>query len=169
MKRSLLFGLFCLPVGIITIIFLLKIVKLDESFSNELSWIFAFSVAIATLIASSSLWYLIIERKKLFSISRGVVVGVLSAALAHFLSWNSFLVISSMGFNVFGPLENWSEFQGVDPLSGFFISFVGSFFSLWIFGLFHLPIFGLIGGICAKKFQNEFYSILYNDIRTTHL
>jgi hypothetical protein len=155
MKRPLLFGLFCLPVGIITIIFLLKIAKLDESFSNELSWIFAFSVAIATLIASSSLWYLIIERKKLFSISRGVVVGVLSAALAHFLSWNSFLVISSMGFNVFGPLENWSEFQGVDPLSGFYISFVGSFFSLWIFGLFHLPIFGLIGGICAKKFQNE--------------
>ena len=30
-------------------------------------------------------------------------------------------------------------------------------------------IFGLIGGICAKKFQNEFYSVLYNDIRTTHL
>ena len=136
MKRSLLFGLVCLPVGIITTVFL-KIVKFDEAFSNEVWWIFAFSVAIATLIASSSLWYLIIERKKLFSISRGVVVGVLSAALSHFLSWNSFLVISSMGCNGFGPLENWSEFQGVDPLSGFYISFVGSFFSLWIFGLFH--------------------------------
>jgi hypothetical protein len=169
MKRSLLFGLFCQPVGIITIIFLLKIVKLDESFSNELSWIGTFSVAIATLIASSSLWYLIIERKKLFSISRGVVVGALSAALSHFLSWNSFLVISSMDFFVFGPIENWDAFHGVDPLAGFLMSFLYSFFSLMLFGLFHLPIFGLIGGICAKKFQNEFYSVLYNDIRTTHL
>jgi hypothetical protein len=169
MKRSLLFGLFCQPVGIITIIFLLKIVKLDESFSNELSWIGTFSVAIATFIASSSLWYLIIERKKLFSISRGVVVGVLSAALSHFLSWNSFLVISSMDFFVFGPIENWDAFHGVDPLAGFLMSFLYSFFSLMLFGLFHLPIFGLIGGICAKKFQNEFYSVLYNDIRTTHL
>ena len=66
MKRSLLFGLFCLPVKIITIILLLKIAKIDESIP-------------------------------------------------------------------------------------------------------HLPIFGLIGGICVKKFQNEFYSVLYNDIRTTHL
>ena len=142
MKRSLLFGLFCLPVGIITIIFLLKIAKLDESFSNELSWIFAFSVAIATLIASSSLWYLIIERKKLFSISRGIVVGVLSAALSHFLCWNSFLLISSMGFNVFGPLENWSEFQGVDPLSGFYISFVGSFLAYGFLVYFIYPFLG---------------------------
>ena len=168
MKRSLLFGLFCLPVGIITTVFL-KIVKFDEAFSNEVWWIFAFSVAIATLIASSSLWYLIIERKKLFSISRGVVVGALSAALSHFLSWIFFLLISSMGFIVFGPLENWSEFHGVSPLTAFLASFTYSLFSLMLFGLFHLPIFGLIGGICAKKFQNEFYSVLYNDIRTTHL
>ena len=169
MKRSLLFGLFCLPVGIITNIFLLKIAKLDESFSNELSWIFAFSVAIATLIASSSLWYLIIERKSSLYCIITLKQTWCKKVCAIFLSWNFFLVISSMGVNIFGPLENWDAFHGVDPLAGFLMSFLYSFFSLMLFGLFHLPIFGLIGGICAKKFQNEFYSVLYNDIRTTHL
>ena len=140
MKRSLIFGLFCLPAGLIAIAMI---------FSNNNDydpgwWRFQFSIVAASILIPAFLWYLIIERKKRFSMKRGIVVGVLSVVLSHYFSWFFFLYI--------GPAL--LDGTDVNPLFSMKAALTYSTVSLLLFGLLHLPLGGLIGG-CYANYVKE--------------
>ena len=140
MKRSLIFGLFCLPAGLIAIAMI---------FSNNNDydpgwWRFQFSIAAASILVPAFLWYLIIERKKRFSMKRGIVIGVLGAVLSHYFSWFFFLYI--------GPAL--LDGTDVNPLFSMKAALTYSTVSLLLFGLLHLPLGGLIGG-CYANYVKE--------------
>ena len=140
MKRSLIFGLFCLPAGLIAIAMI---------FSNNNDydpgwWRFQFSIAAASILIPAFLWYLIIERKKRFSMKRGIVIGVLGAVLSHYFSWFFFLYI--------GPAL--LDGTDVNPLFSMKAALTYSTVSLLLFGLLHLPLGGLIGG-CYANYVKE--------------
>ena len=142
MKRSLIFGLFCLPVGLLAIAMIFS----NNNNYDSSWWRFQFSIAAASILVPAFLWYLIIERKKRFSMKRGIVVGVLGAVLSHYFSWFFFMYI--------GPLlEQRPEILdgGVNPLLfSMKASLTYSKVSLLLFGLLHLPVGGLIGGSYAN-------------------
>ena len=142
MKRSLIFGLFCLPVGLLAIAMIFS----NNNYYDSSWWRFQFSIAAASILVPAFLWYLIIERKKRFSMKRGIVVGVLGAVLSHYFSWFFFLYISPL-------LEQKPEILdgGVDPLLfSMKASLTYSTVSLLLLGLLHLPVGGLIGGSYAN-------------------
>ena len=142
MKQSLLFGLFCLPVGLLAIAMIFS----NNNNYDSSWWRFQFSIAAASILVPAFLWYLIIERKKRFSMKRGIVVGVLSVVLSHYFSWFFFMYIGSL-------FEQRSEILdgGVDPLLfSMKASLTYSTVSLLLFGLLHLPLGALIGRYYAN-------------------
>ena len=140
MKQSLLFGLFCLPVGLLAIV--MNVINYNNYDSSW--WRFQFSIAAASILVPAFLWYLIIERKKRFSMKRGIVVGVLGAVLSHYFSWFFFLYI--------GPAL--LDGKDVNPLFSMKAALTYSTVSLLLFGLLHLPLGGLIGG-CYANYVKE--------------
>ena len=136
MKHSLLFGLFCLPIGLSAIVF--NVINYNNYDSSW--WKFQFSITAASILVPAFLWYLIIERKKRFSMKRGIVVGVLGAVLSHYFSWFFFL-------NNFPSLL---DEKVVYLLFTMKAALTGSIVSLLLFGLLHLPLGGLIGGRYAN-------------------
>jgi hypothetical protein len=146
-----LFGLYNLPVGLLTIIIYLSNGNSDDSGF----WIFEFSIAIASFLAPALLWYVIIERKKRLSIKRGIVVGVLSTVLSHFFNWYFFLLIGYVSFMIVGPEGTFSGNDPINPLFAIIAALTYSTVSLFLFGILHLPIRGLIGDMFARKFQHE--------------
>ena len=139
MKQSLLFGLYCLPVG------LLAIVMIFSNSNNDDSgwWQFQLSIATASISVPAFLQYLIIERKKRLSIKRGIVVVVLGAVLSHYFSWGFFMHINS-------ALDG----EIINPLFSMKAALTGSTVSLLLFGLLHLPLGALIGG-CYANYVKE--------------
>ena len=109
------------------------------------------SAGIAAFLAPCFIWYIMIERRKRISVSRGITVGVLGAALAHFICWYLFLVSSYIEHLYLGE----STEKLVGPLEGILAAFTYSLVSLPLFGLLTLPIGGLIGGICGRIFKKE--------------
>ena len=144
MKQSLLFGLFCLPVGLLAIV--MNVINYNNY--DSAWWRFQFSIAAASILVPAFLWYLIIERKKRFSMKRGIVVGVLGAVLSHYFSWFFFLYI--------GPalLDGRDGAFVVNPLFSMKAALTGSTVSLLLFGLLHLPLGALIGG-CYANYVKE--------------
>ena len=140
MKQSLLFGLFFLPVGLLSIV--MNVINYNNYDSSW--WRFQFSIAAASILVPAFLWYLIIERKKRFSMKRGIVVGVLGAVLSHYFSWFFFLYI--------GPAL--LDGTDVNPLFSMKAALTYSTVSLLLFGLLHLPLGGLIGG-CYANYVKE--------------
>jgi ABC-type phosphate transport system permease subunit len=133
MKQSLLFGFYCLPVGLLIIGKLLS----DMNNNDERGfWIF---IVTASFSAPAFLWYLIIERKKRLSIKRGIVVGVLGAVLSHYFGWFFILYI--------GPAL---DGEIINPLFSMKAALTGSTVSLLLFGLLHLPLGALIGRYYAN-------------------
>ena len=150
MKHSLLFGLLCSPVGIG---FGIILQNKDWGFSSGDSYGLGFisSAGIAAFLAPCFIWYIMIERRERISVSRGITVGVLGAALAHFVCWYLFLVSSYIEHLYLGE----STEKVVGPLGGILAALTYSLVSLPLFGLLTLPIGGLIGGICGRIFNKE--------------
>ena len=84
MKHSLLFGLLCSPVGI-GVGIILRINDWGVASGDGYGLGFISSAGIAAFLAPCFIWYIMIERRKRISVSRGITVGVLGAALAHFV------------------------------------------------------------------------------------
>jgi hypothetical protein len=89
----LLFGLLCSPVGIW---FGISLRTNDWGVASGDGYGLGFinSAGIAAFLAPCFIWYIIIERRKRISSSKGVVVGLLGAALAHVICWYLFLLSS---------------------------------------------------------------------------
>ena len=151
MKRSLLFGLFCLPVGFITN----EILRNNGKSDDPGFWIFEICVAVASVLSPSILWYFIIERKNIVNIKRGLTVGLLGVELAHFLSWYFFLLINYLDFFFVGNIIRTYGSVPINPLFGIIAALTYSLVSLFLFGLIHFPIGGLMGGMYARKLQNK--------------
>ena len=150
MKHSLLFGLLCSPVGIGFGIFL-RMEDWGITHGDGLGLGFESSAGIAAFLAPCFIWYIMIERRERISVSRCITVGVLGAALAHFVCWYLFLVSSYIEHLYLGE----STEKLVGPLEGILAALTYSLFSLPLFGLLTLPIGGLIGGICGRIFKKE--------------
>jgi len=153
MKHSLLFGLLCSPVGI-GVGIILRINDWGIASGDGYGLGFISSAGIAAFLAPCFIWYIMIERRKRISVSRGITVGVLGAALAHFVCWYLFLVSSYIEHLYLGE----STEKLVGPLEGILAALTYSLFSLPLFGLLTLPIGGLIGGICGRIFKIEGYT-----------
>ena len=150
MKHSLLFGLLCSPVGI-GVGIILRINDWGVASGDGYGLGFISSAGIAAFLAPCFIWYIMIERRKRISVSRGITVGVLGAALAHFVCWYLLLLSSYIKHLYLGKLiEN-----VIDPLLGILAALTYSLVSLLLFGLLTLPIGGLIGGICGRIFKIE--------------
>ena len=150
MKHSLLFGLLCSPVGI-GVGIILRINDWGVASGDGYGLGFISSAGIAAFLAPCFIWYIMIERRKRISVSRGITVGVLGAALAHFVCWYLLLLSSYIKHLYLGKLiEN-----VIDPLLGILAALTYSLVSLPLFGLLTLPIGGLIGGICGRIFKIE--------------
>ena len=150
MKHSLLFGLLCSPVGI-GVGIILRINDWGIASGDGYGLGFISSAGIAAFLAPCFIWYIMIERRERISVSRGITVGVLGAALAHFVCWYLFLVSSYIEHLYLGE----STEKLVGPLEGILAALTYSLFSLPLFGLLTLPIGGLIGGICGRIFKKE--------------
>ena len=97
-----------------------------------------------------------IERRERISVSRGITVGLLGAALSHFVCWYLFLLSSYIEYLYLGmSIEN-----SIDPLSGILAALTYSFVSLLLFGLIHLPIGALIGGCYVTHIKKTQYKSL---------
>ena len=150
MKHSLLFGLLCSPVGI-GVGIILRINDWGVASGDGYGLGFISSAGIAAFLAPCFIWYIMIERRKRISPSKGVIVGLLGAALAHFVCWYLLLLSSYIKHLYLGKLiEN-----VIDPLLGILAALTYSLVSLPLFGLLTLPIGGLIGGICGRIFKIE--------------
>ena len=163
MKHSLLFGLLCSPVGI-GVGIILRINDWGVASGDGYGLGFISSAGIAAFLAPCFIWYIMIERRERISVSRGIIerrerisvsrgitVGVLGAALAHFVCWYLFLVSSYIEHLYLGE----STEKLVGPLEGILAALTYSLVSLPLFGLLTLPIGGLIGGICGRIFKKE--------------
>ena len=150
MKHSLLFGLLCSPVGI-GVGIILRINDWGVASGDGYGLGFISSAGIAAFLAPCFIWYIMIERRERISVSRGITVGVLGAALAHFVCWYLFLVSSYIEHLYLGE----STEKVVGPLGGILAALTYSLVSLPLFSLLTLPIGGLIGGICGRIFKKE--------------
>ena len=150
MKHSLLFGLLCSPVGI-GLGIILRIADWGVASGDGYGLGFINSAGIAAFLAPCFIWYIMIERRKRISVSRGITVGVLGAALAHFVCWYLFLVSSYIEHLYLG--ESTEKLVGL--LEGILAALTYSLVSLPLFSLLTLPIGGLIGGICGRIFKKE--------------
>ena len=155
MKRSLLFGLMCSPVGIGVGIFL-RNNDWGVASGDGYGLGFISSAGIAAFMAPCFIWYIMIERRERISVSRGITVGVLGAALAHFVCWYLFILSGYIEKLYLGKsIENI-----IDPLSGILAALTYSSFSLLFFGLLTLPIGALIGGCYATHIKETQYKTL---------
>ena len=155
MKHSLLFGLLCSPVGIG---FGIILQNKDWGFASGDSYGLGFisSAGIAAFLAPCFIWYIMIERRERISVSRGITVGVLGAALAHFVCWYLFILSGYIEKLYLGKsIENI-----INPLSGILAALTYSSFSLLFFGLLTLPIGALIGGCYATHIKETQYKTL---------
>ena len=150
MKHSLLFGLLCSPVGI-GVGIILRINDWGVASGDGYGLGFISSAGIAAFLAPCFIWYIMIERRERISVSRGITVGVLGAALAHFVCWYLFLVSSYIEHLYLGE----STEKVVGPLEGILAALTYSLVSLPVFSLLTLAIGGLIGGICGRIFKKE--------------
>ena len=156
MKHSLLFGLLCSPVGIGFGI----ILRINDWGSEELTTGYGLgfisSAGIAAFLAPCFIWYIMIERRERISVSRGITVGVLGAALAHFVCWYLFLLSNYIEKLYLGKLTEYV----LGPLEGILAALTYSFVSLLLFGLIILPIGALIGGCYATHIKETQYKTL---------
>ena len=150
MKHSLLFGLLCSPVGI-GVGIILRINDWGVASGDGYGLGFISSAGIAAFLAPCFIWYIMIERRERISVSRGITVGALGAALAYFVCWYLFLVSSYIEHLYLGE----STEKVVGPLGGILAALTYSLVSLPLFSLLTLPIGGLIGGICGRIFNKE--------------
>ena len=150
MKHSLLFGLLCSPVGI-GVGIILRINDWGIASGDGYGLGFISSAGIAAFLAPCFIWYIMIERRKRISVSRGITVGVLGAALAHFVCWYLFILSNYIEKLYLGKLTEYV----LGPLEGILAALTYSLISLPLFGLLTLPIGGLIGGICGRIFKKE--------------
>ena len=148
MKHSLLFGLLCSPVGI-GLGIILRIADWGVASGDSYGLGFISSAGIAAFMVPCFIWYIMIEHRERISVSRGITVGVLGAALAHFVCWYLFLVSSYIEHLYLGE----STEKVVGPLGGILAALTYSLVSLPLFSLLTLPIGGLIGGICGMIFK----------------
>ena len=107
------------------------------------------SAGIAAFLAPCFIWYIMIERRKRINPSRGVIVGLLGAALAHVICWYLLILSSYIEKFYLGV----STEKSIGPLEGILAALTYSLISLPLFGLLTLPVGGLIGGICGKIFK----------------
>ena len=156
MKHSLLFGLLCSPVGIGFGI----ILRINDWGSEELTTGYGLgfisSAGIAAFLAPCFIWYIMIERRERISVSRGITVGVLGAALAHFVCWYLFILSNYIEKLYLGKLTEYI----LGPLEGILAALTYSFVSLLLFGLIILPIGALIGGCYATHIKETQYKTL---------
>ena len=158
MKHSLLFGLLCSPVGI-GVGIILRIndwgkenLQINYGASGDGYGLgFISSAGIAAFLAPCFIWYIMIERRERISVSRGITVGALGAALAHFVCWYLFILSNYIEKLYLGKLTEYV----LGPLEGNLAALTYSLFILPLFGLLTLPIGGLIGGICGRIFKKE--------------
>ena len=150
MKHSLLFGLLCSPVGI-GVGIILRINDWGVASGDGYGLGFISSAGIAAFMAPCFIWYIMIERRERISVSRGITVGVLGAALAHFVCWYLFILSNYIEKLYLGKLTE----NVLGPLEGILAALTYSLVSLPLFGLLTLPIGGLIGGICGRIFKIE--------------
>ena len=144
----MLFGLLCSPVRIW---FGISLRTNDWGVASGDGYGLGFinSAGIAAFLAPCFIWYIIIERRKRISSSKGVVVGLLGAALAHVICWYLFLLSSYIEQFYLGVLTE----KSLGPLEGILAALTYSLISLPLFGLLTLPFGGLISGICGKIFK----------------
>ena len=150
MKHSLLFGLLCSPVGI-GVGIILRINDWGIASGDGYGLGFISSAGIAAFLAPCFIWYIMIERRERISVSRGITVGALGAALAHFVCWYLFILSNYIEKLYLGKLTEYV----LGPLEGILAALTYSLVSLPLFGLLTLPIGGLIGGICGRIFKKE--------------
>ena len=155
MKHSLLFGLLCSPVGIgFGIILRNKDWGVASGDSYGLGFIS--SAGIAAFLAPCFIWYIMIERRERISVSRGITVGALGAALAHLVCWYLFILSNYIEKLYLGKLTEYI----LGPLEGILAALTYSFVSLLLFGLIILPIGALIGGCYATHIKETQYKTL---------
>ena len=155
MKHSLLFGLLCSPVGIGFGIYL-RIEDWGVASGDSYGLGFISSAGIAAFLAPCFIWYIMIERRERISVSRGITVGALGAALAHFVCWYLFLLSNYIEKLYLGKLTEYV----LGPLEGILAALTYSFVSLLLFGLIILPIGALIGGCYATHIKETQYKTL---------
>ena len=155
MKHSLLFGLLCSPVGI-GVGIILRINDWGVASGDGYGLGFISSAGIAAFLAPCFIWYIMIERRERISVSRGITVGALGAALAHFVCWYLFILSNYIEKLYLGKLTEYV----LGPLEGILAALTYSFVSLLLFGLIILPIGALIGGCYATHIKETQYKTL---------
>lgn len=108
-KRSIIFGLYCSLIGILSLTF-----SIFFYFSYEHSILLLFlSTIVSSFTISAFLWWKIIEKQKKYEISKGIAVGLASSILAILLSWTltflSMLISDSLNLQSHSFFRNYTD------------------------------------------------------------
>ena len=143
-RRSLLMGAFCCPVGVVVGCILVRMANGD-------GWeMFPWYAGTAAFLAPATVWWFLVEKKQLYSVLRGSVAGALGAVTAHYLCWYLEIICYNINFWLFADPGSSLEVPPIDPLNGFWGALVFSIYSYLFVGWITIPIGSLIGGIYAS-------------------
>lgn len=109
----------------------------------------------AAFLAPATVWWLLVEKKQLYSVLRGSVAGALGALTAHYLCWYLEIIYYNINYWLLGgPGSSLGE-PPIDPLNGLWGALVFSLYSYLFVGWITIPVGSLIGGIYASVLKKK--------------
>ena len=151
-SRSLIFGTLCCPVGLVAGGYITY---------NALGFgydAFPLHAGAAAFVTSALLWWLIVEKLQRHGVIAGVLVGILSGSLAHYVCWYFQLIEFNIGYWIFHNTAAYASSLGeppIDLLSGIWTSGVYTFWSWLFYGNVTVPAGGVIDGLYAWHLRRD--------------
>jgi hypothetical protein len=144
-RTTLLMGTLCGVAGLLIGLWV-SLTATGEGY--ELFAVYAF---MAAFIVASSLWWLILARRRTYSLGRGAVAGALAGLLSHYVCWYLLILGSNVCYWVWGGCRSSLGEPPIDPLNALWAAAVFSAGSLLFFGWLTVPIGALIGSLVAVR------------------
>ena len=111
--------------------------------------VLTFTSGLAAFGCTYGFWWLLLDRKREYSIWRGALAGGLAGILAHYVSWYLLILTQNICYWGWGGCVSSLGDLPTNPLIGLGGALVFSLWSLLLFGWLTVPIGTLSGGIYA--------------------
>jgi hypothetical protein len=143
--RAIVMGVMSLPCGLAVGLHL----RLFASTNPDYRDFYLYS-SVAAFVAPALTWWWLVERSRRFSTAMGIVAGAVGTMLAHHLTWQLALLVVNLRYWISGTVST----RPLDPVSGFFGTFVLTAISLVFYGWITLPFGMTAGALLSKRLVN---------------
>ena len=100
---------------------------------------------ISGFLVGAFLWWRLVARRKMITVKRGLLTGLLIVPISHYFVWYLSLLFSNVSYWVFGAKVGSLDGPPIDPLNGIWTIMVLALWSLVFFGWVTLPVGAGIG------------------------